>query len=221
MENLRSRSQVIGIALLIGVLLVGFVPTGAVATEPPDRPVILTLEGLSDILSRLQERLSSLQARPGERFDEKLEELIGLIEELLDQEPPPAEGEEGLPLKIRIIRIDLRLHRLVHILDEIVDEAEDTPARPAVRESIDDLRHWLDGYIEGATARMSPAEADRFEEAARAMIRAFAGEILGIAKRADPPDHPVLARLVDRLEDLLFRLDGFILRNFPPSPQTP
>lgn len=219
MYGLRKGTLLIGISVLVGALLVAFVPAGRVAAEPA-RPLVFTLEGLSDLLTRLQDSLSSLQARPGERFEDELEELIGLIEELLEQ--APAEGEGGLPVKARIVRIDLRLHRLAHILDEIVERAEDTPARPALREAIDDLRNWLDGYIEGATAGMSPREADRFEEASRAMIRALAGEVLGIAKRAETRDRPILGRLVERLEDLLFRLDGFILHNFfPPHPQEP
>jgi len=224
MNRLKNGSLLIGVSVLIAALLFAFVPAGRVVAAPPEggnRPLVLTLDGLADILSRLEERLCSLQARPGERFDKQLDQLIGLIEDLLDQEGLPFDEEGGLPVKARIVRIDLRLHRLVYILDEIVEDAADTPARPAAREAMDDLRNWLDGYIEGATAEMSPAEADRFEEAARAMIRALAGEVLGIVRRAETQDRPTLERLVERLEDLLFRLDGFILRNSPPPSPNP
>jgi len=221
-KKMLKRSAIA--AVLVGAAFIAFSPIGRVAAAPPGdgaRPLAYTLETLSDILTRLQDRLSSLRTPAGERLDEGLEQLIDLIADLLDQEgPSPDDG--GLPVKVRIVRIDLRLHRLVHVLDGIVESADDTPERLAAREAVEELRAWIDGYIEGATSGMSPAEADRFEEAARSMIRSLTGEVIGIARRAEEAEgRPGLEWLVERLEDLLFRLDGFILRNFPPPAQEP
>ena len=74
----------------------------------------------------------------------------------------------------------------------------------------------MNGYVAAMTAGMEPAKAERFETAAHRMVRDLAEQLAGLARRVRPADEgrPILARLIERLEDLLFRLDGFLLQNF-------
>ena len=212
--------------VLSALLLVTTVPLGTALAEPdrPENPVVFTLEHLSDVLGRLEAELAALEAPAAERLEEGLEQIIELIENLLDVfSKPPEDEEDGAAVRARILKLNLMLHRLLYVLDEIVENAAETPARPRAKGALEGLRSWVDGYIDGATAGMNPREAARFEKAAHEMIHSLAQRLADMAHRAreSRSGRPILARLVEQLEDLLFRLDGFILHRFlqPPPPE--
>jgi len=211
---------------LSALLLVAAIPMGAALAEPaekPENPVEFTLEYLADVLGRLEAELAALEGPGAERLEEGIEQIIELIESLLDEvDRPREEDEDGAGIRARILKLDLMLHRLLFVLDEIVENAKETPARSRAKGALDGLRDWIDGYIDGATAGMDPRATARFEKAAHEMIRSLAQRLAGMARNAQKPARgaPILARLVEQLENLLFRLDGFILHNLlQPPPQ--
>ncbi len=220
----RWRTRIPAVCALSALLLVAAIPMGTALAEPdqqPENPVGFTLEHLADVLARLEAELAALEAPAAERLEEGLEQIIELISNLLDEfDRPQEEDEEGATIRGRILKLDLMLHRLLYVLDEIVENAAETPARLRAKGALDDLRDWIDGYIDGATAGMNPREAARFEKAAHEMIRSLAQRLADMARNAQKPDRgrPILARLVEQLEDLLFRLDGFILHHFVQPP---
>jgi len=196
---------------------------GAALAEPPQRqgnPVEFTLEHLSGVLARLEAELTALEAPVAERLEEGLERAIELVGDLLEEFDRAAEEEDGASIGARIVELDLVLHRLLYVLDEVVEGAADTPARLRAKGALDGVRDWVDGYIGGATAGMDPREAARFEKAAHEMVRSLAQRLADMARDEQKPDRgrPVLARLVEQLEKLLFRLDGFILHRFEQPP---
>jgi hypothetical protein len=210
--------------LLSTLLIVTTIPAGLVLAEPEKpAPVEQTLERLGDVLARLEAELAALEAPPAERLEEGLERIIELIEALLEDSDRPQEANAPDAFGGRLVKLDLMLHRLLYVLDEIVENATKPPARSGAKGAVDDLRGWIDGYIEGATAGLDPRIADRLEKAAHEMVRDVAKRIADMAERARPDDRgrPVLARLVERLEDLLFKLDGFILRHADRPPRCP
>lgn len=220
----RWRTRIPAACALSALLLVTAIPMGAALAEPdqqPGTPVEFTLEHLADVVARLEAELAALEAPAAERLEEGLERIIELIGDLLDEfDRPLEEDEDGAAIKARILKLNLMLHRLLYVLDEIVENAAETPARPRAKGALDGLRDWIDGYIDGATAGMNPREAARFEKAAHEMIRSLAQRLADMARGERKPDRgrPILARLVDQLEDLLFRLDGFILNHFDQPP---
>jgi len=208
---------------LVSVMLIGgAAPMGVLAEPEAGARAETMLENLSGVLSRLESELAALQAPAAERLEEGLEQIIELIEELLRAFDQPQDDADGRT-RAQILRLDLMLHRLVHVLEEIVENATDGPSRPKAGGAVEDLRRWIDGYIDGMTAGMEPRVADRFEKAVQEMVRDLGAQIAGMAERATPQDRdrPILARLVERLEDLLFQLDAFILRQFGPKPEAP
>ena len=209
----RRWSCILGACILMMLTLVTAIP----AFAEPDQaaPVEGTLERLADVLGRLEAELAALEISAAERLEEGLERIVELIHSLLVEFDRPRDDEGGEGIRARIVALDLMLHRLLYVLDEIVENAQETPARPRAVGALDDLRDWVDGYIEGLTAGMDPRIADRVERAAFEMVRDVASRIGEMAKNIEPGDkgRPVLARLVEQLEELLFRLDGFILHH--------
>ncbi len=205
---------------LIGLVMVAVIPLGAAAAaaEPGARPVAGSLEAMTDVLARLESELAALEHAAAERLEDAVEETIELLESLLDEMAAPSDDESVDGMRARILRLDLRLHRLVHVLEEIVEGAKPGPARPRAKRALGDLRGWIDGTVDGATAGLSPREATRFEAAAHGLIRSLSTQLADLSRRADRPDrgHPALARWVERLEALLFRLDGYLLQQMPP-----
>ena len=225
-DSTRWRFRLPAACALSALLLVAVVPFGAALAEPdrkPENPVEFTLEHLADVLGRLETELAALEGPGAERLEEGIEQVIELIESLLNEfDRPPEKDEDGAGIRARILELDLMLHRLLFVLDEIVENAKETPARLRAKGALDGLRDWIDGYIDGATAGMGPREAARFEKAAHEMIRSLAQRLAEMARNARKPEGgaPILARLVEQLEELLFRLDGFILHTFlQPPPQ--
>jgi len=222
------RLRLPAVALLTAMLLVGTVPLGTAIAAPGDDagPVETTLEHLQDVLQRLEGELAALRAPKAERIENGLEEIIEVIEGLLREFEQPRDEGDPTAMRARIVRLDLMLHRLVYVLEEIVENAQDGPQRPSrdgARDALTDLGRWIDGYIDGLTAGLDPQVADRLDRAAHEMVRDLAGRIADMAKRAQGDNRPILARLVERLEDLLFRLDGFILDHVlvPPRREGP
>ena len=203
----RWRTRIAVTCALSALLFVATVPMGTALAEPeqkPGNPVEFTLEHFADVLARLEAKLAALEAPAAERLEEGLKQIIELIGDLLDEfDRPPEEDEDGAAIGARI-----------------VESAANTPARSPAKGALDGLRDWIDGYIDGATAGMNPREAARFEKAAHGMVRSLAQRLADMARNAQKPDRgrPILARLVERLEELLFRLDGFILHRFDQPP---
>ena len=215
----RRWSCILGACILMMLTLVTAIP----AFAEPDQaaPVEGTLERLVDVLGRLEAELAALEMPAAERLEEGLERIVELIHGLLVEFDRPRDDEGGEGVRARIVALDLMLHRLLYVLDEIVENAQETPARPRAVGALDDLRDWVDGYIDGLTAGMDPRIAGRVERAAFETVRNVASRIGEMAKNIEPGDkgRPVLARLVEQLEELLFRLDGFILHRYH-RPQT-
>jgi uncharacterized membrane protein YccC len=205
------------------LMLVAAIPSGTALAEPNQpAPVESTLERLADVLGRLETELAALESPGAERLEEGLEQILELIHDLLAEFERPRDEEGGEGIRARIVALDLMLHRLLYVLDEIVENAQETPSQPRAKGALDDLRDWINGYIDGLTAGMEPRIAERVERAAFEMVHDLASRIAEMAKNARPDNEgrPVLARLVEQLEELLFRLDGFILHHFhKPSAQ--
>lgn len=219
----RKRiARMAAMGLVSALLIGGVLPIGVVADPEPASRVEEMLENLSDVLGRLESELAALQAPAAERLEEGLEQMTELIGELLRELAQPQRDADGGGPRPRILKLDLMLHRLVHILDEIVKNA-DTPARPEARDAVDGLRRWIAGYIDGMTAGMEPRVADRFEKAVREMVHDLGARVAQMAERAAPDDRhrPILARLVERLEDLLSQLDAFVLHSDPKPAAAP
>jgi len=218
--NQSRTSRRLAIALCIA-LLVSLPSLVSIAAPAGDaRPVEVTLERLSDVLKTLEAELSALEAPRAERLEDGLEEIIELIANLLDAFDAP-QGEGDGHLKARILRLDLMLHQLVDALEHLLADDDQRPARPGAQDALQDLRSWVDGYIEGMTAGLDPQLASRLEEAAHQMVRDFAKQLADLAKNAvaDDPEHPKLERLLDQLNALVQRLDQFIRENFRPEPR--
>jgi len=203
------------VGLVSMVLVGGAAPLTALAEPEPGQRVETMLESLSDVLSKLEAELAALRAPAAERLEEGIEQIIELIEILLrDFAGPQSDGETGA--RARILKLDLMLHRLVHVLEEIVENAEGA-SRPKDVDAIEGLRRWIDAYLDGMTAGMDRETAARFEGAVHEMFRDLGARLAQMAKQAQGSDRPILGRLVERLEDLLFQLDALILHRFGPS----
>ena len=219
----RKRIARMGVAALVSILLVGGIaPIGALADPEAPGRVEEMLGSLSDVLSRLESELAALQAPKAERLEEGVEQIIELVEGILREIDQPKAEEDGPGARARILRLDLMLHRLVYALEEIV-EASDGPRRPADGGALDGLRRWIDGYVDGMTAGVEPRVAERFEQAVHEMVRDLGMRVAEMAKKATPEraERPALAMLVERLEDVLFKLDAFILNGFSKPGNAP
>ena len=220
MKTRTIRTPLVGV--ILAALLFSTLPLSAVFADPIDEPgpVEATLDHLSEILKDLEGELSALEAPRAERLEEGLEQLIELIENLLDEFDRPREEGDDIALKARILKLDLMLHRLISVLERLLEGP--TQDRPGDREAIDDLRNWVAGYIDGMTAGMDPQVAERVEQAVHEMVRDLMRRIAEMTERTqqDEPEHPKLERLFRHLEVLVTRLDGFILRRFPRIPNS-
>ena len=212
----RERIARVVIVGLVSVVLIGGAAPMAVLAEPePGKRVETMLESLSDVLSRLEAELAALRAPAAERLEEGIEEIIELIKVLLRDFAGP-QDEEETGARARILKLDLMLHWLVHVLEEIVENGEGS-SRPKDGDALEGLRRWIDAYLDGMTVGMDRQAAARFERAVHEMFRDLGARLAQMAKQAQGNDGRVLGRLLERLEDLLFQLDAFILHNFGPS----
>lgn len=181
-------------------------------------PVEATLDQLSEILQHIEGQLSALEAPRIERLEEGIEQLIELIESLLIEFDRPRSSATETSIKGRILRLDKALHQLVDVLERIVEGNE--PEQPKMTDAIDELRRWVDGYVAGLTAGLSPTAAERLEATVHKMIRDLALRIAEMVEhaRADEPEYPRLEAQLGRLQSLVHRLDAWIRQRFSVLP---
>ncbi len=191
----------------------------ALAAEDAPKPLELTLERMGDLLTRLDVELAAVDRPAADRLEGRVEEAAGLVEDVLAS----LGGEtDGATPRQGAVRLDLTLHRLVALLEEIVGEPEARPERARAREALTEVRAWVDGYAAAATARMNARDAERFDRAAHDLARALAEHLARVAKRAPAaePGTATLAGIVARLEALNLRLDELLLRRPAPRPES-
>jgi len=209
----RTISAKAVILVVVALSLFAAVPVvaaqDAAANEP--RPLEVTLERLAGLLTRLETELAAVDRPAADRLEQRVAEAVGLVEDVLAS----LGGESEDPASPRgVVRLDLTLHRLVALLEEIVGEPRDRPERAKARMTLDELRTWVDGYVAAAASGMSARDAERFDRAAHDLARALAAQLARVAKKANAaePSGPKLPQLVERLEELAARLDGVLLR---------
>lgn len=207
----------ITVMVLSALLTIAVLPMGTAWADASPGSIQTTLEELSALVARLEADLAAMEAPMAERLEERLEGLLELIEDILTELDLPRDGGDRDALRLRILRLDVAMHRLLFLLDEWVEEAAETPGRPDARHAIEGLHRWMNGVVEAMTAGMDSAQAERFEAAAHQAMRDLVRRLATMAERVRPSDgnRPLLARVVERLELLLFRLDGFILDHVP------
>ena len=218
MKKVEGPRRRLGVLAMVGLLFVAAVPVGGVVAEPAEEPgrIEVALEQLSDLLMRLEAELAALERPAAEQLEDRLEQVIEAIEGLLDEAEGPQRPADAEAWKARIVKFDLQLHRLVHVLEGIVESTTALPERPDTEESIDNLRILLDSIIMDASFGMEGEQFEQLEEAVYKTAHLLGRRIKDLAKRVEPKTAlPGLARLVERLEQLLARLDGFILHRAP------
>ena len=201
--------------VLVSTILLPFTGVAQDAATVPGRREV-AIEGLSRILARLEQEIAHLQNADFPALEERLEGISLLLENLIaDLETPPAADQEGPTRKEQIIKLDLALHRLVTMLERIAAANEPDPS-PKARETIAELRIWIDGYIAGATADMNRIEAREFERMSKALLGEVGKHLARIAQQAQPnaPEKDRLDLVIERIETLLARLDRYIIRTF-------
>ena len=183
------------------------------------------LVALTSILERLDAELERLQDAELPALEEQVEGIIGLLEELSEELVVAPDSDEDRPqLKEQLVKLDLMLHRLMAMMERIVERADaapkPSPEKERAQEALGDLRQWVDGYIAGATRRMGRIEAQQFERTTEAMLGVIAKQLGRVGQRAKEhqPGKARLEMLVERIEALLARLDRFIIRSFGQPP---
>jgi hypothetical protein len=209
----RTISAKAVILVVVALSLFAAVPVVAAqdaATNEP-RPLEVTLERLAGLLTRLETEVAAVDRPAADRLEQQVTEAVGLVEDVLTS--LGGETEEGVPAK-RAARLDLTLHRLVALLEEIVGEPRDRPERAKARMTLDELRTWVDGYVAAAAAGMSARDAERFDRAAHDLARALAAQLARVAEKAPATEQgkATLPRVVARLEALTQKLDELLLR---------
>lgn len=220
MNEAKGTRKRLGVIALIGLLTLTALPVGVAVAEPTEGGGKLetTLEHVSDLMMRLESELAALERPAAERLEERLEDAIEAIENLLDQLDGSREEIDEAAWKARLAAFDLQLHRLVYLLEEIVESSSETPQRSKAdaEESINRLKILLDSIIMDASFGMDQEQFDQLEEAVYKTARLLGGRIQEMAQKAEPKTAtPRLAHLVERLEELLFRLDALILHRSP------
>ena len=226
--NLRSRIAKTVVPTIAVALLLVIIPSGmAIAqNQPPSVSAEITLGRLSNLVQRLEGELTASRNPLAERLEERLEGVIEGLEGLLDLLDRPRDEEDAPALKRRILQLDLTMHRLLFLLEEMIEQPN-APQHGTVREAFEGLHRWMNGYIAAATEGMPAEQARRFEAAAQEAMRSLVAQLAAMARRPQassnlPNDTPLL-QLVERLERLVFRLDGFILGHLPepvlPAPR--
>ena len=213
-----GRNRVVMSVLLIALASTILLPFTGIAqddTAAPGRRE-MAIQGLSRILNRLDQEIMHLQNADFPALEERLEEISLLLENLIaDLKTPPAADQEGPTRKEQIIKLDLMLHRLVTLIERIAVANEPGPSLRA-RETIAELRIWIDGYIAGVTADMDRNEARKFERMSKALLGEVGKHLARIAQQAQPntPEKNRLDLVIERIETLLTQLDRFIIRTF-------
>ncbi len=212
MRKMRWKLPVI-IMTLMALTLLGAPMTVAdeASSGEATEPFEAILQQLSDILVRLERKLSALETPPAERLEYGVEEIAELVEGLLrNLEVTSDETPEGVGQ--RVARLRLMLRQLVSVLESVIDVS--TTAQPSAREALADLWIWVDGYLEGVTAGMDDRMADRIETMAHEMVRDLAARLADMLRRAqqDAPAETRLEALTDPLKELIQQMDRLLRR---------
>ena len=166
---------------------------------------------LTTILDKLDRELAQLTGDKLPALKDQLSTISSLLDDLVSTLHTPTDvGSDVSTAKEQVIKLDLMLHRLVIILEQIAGMNEPT-STPGLHETISDLRVWINGYIDGATADMGPIEAQRYEKMARTLLNDIEKHVAKIAAQAEPSR---LAVIIGHIKVQLRTLDRFILRNF-------
>lgn len=220
MEHRATNWKKLGGVVVLALMLVGVLLPSLVSfsqTDPSATVRDKLADRLTSILSKLDQELSQL---PGDKFPalkDQLDAISSLLDDLVSSlETPPGTDNEGPTAKEQALKLDVMLHRLVIILERIADTNAPAPTQSKARETIADLRVWVNGYIEGATAKMGPIEARRYEEMARTLLTDLGKHVARIAAQARPKaeESSRLDRVIEHLRVQLRLLDRFIMRNF-------
>ena len=84
--------------------------------------------------------MADLKIEIAPRLEEDLGEAVAQIEGLLVDFERPAQDEAGPEgIRIRLVELDIRLQRLLYVFETILEEAQQTPARPRARAALDEL----------------------------------------------------------------------------------
>ena len=202
---------------MMAVIIPSFV--GFSQTDPSATVHDKLADRLTTILNKLDQELDQLSGDKFPALKDQLDAISSLLDDLVSSlETPPNADKEGSTAKQEVLKLDLMLHRLVIFLERIADvnAPASTPAQGMVRKTISDLRVWVDGYIEGATAKMGPIEARRYEEMARTLLTDVGKHLAKIASQARPKaeDPSRLDVIIEHIRLQLRILDRFIVRNF-------
>lgn len=176
-------------------------------------------ERLTTILNKLDQELGQLSGEKFPALKDQLDSINALLDDLVASiETPLSADKDGPTVKTQAIKLDLMLHRLVIIMERIADSKapELNPAQAKVRETISDLRVWINGYIAGVTAKMGPVEARRYEEMARTLLTDLGEHVTRIATQTRPKSEESsrLDVIIEHIRGQLRALDRFILRSF-------
>jgi hypothetical protein len=198
------------VCVALAVLLVAAPALAADEAPAEPRPLVVTLEHLGELIARLEAQLGALDRPGADRLEERVAEAGDLIEDLLAslESTPPSPREQAA-------KLHMALHRLVTMLGEIVGGPDRRPERDRARETLDELRAWVDGYVAAMTTGMNARDAERYSRAAHDLARALMARLSEAAKKAAPAPQPAAPRLsvvIERLDTLAARLDALLQR---------
>ena len=225
-SNARRARGILAVLLAV-ILTVTTLPIvtalGQTGEDAGGRPAIaVTLTG---ILEKFDKALEKLQAVGIPALEEQLEGIIALLEDLLEGlANPSSKDEENPSVRGQIVKLDLMLHRLVFMLEKLIERQqasqEPSPAQEKAQHALAELRVWIDGYIAGITAHMDQIEARKFEQVAQTMLGEIGKQLVKVAQRGfeQEPEKGRLEILVERIKALLSQLDMFIIRTFGRPP---
>ncbi|MCX6093038.1 MAG: hypothetical protein NTX23_09265 [Candidatus Bipolaricaulota bacterium] len=207
---MRRRASLKAAACAAAVISMLFV-LPVLAAEDAPKPLEVTLERMGDLLTRLDAELAAVDRPAADRLEQRVEEAAGLVEDVLAS--LGGESDSATPRQ-GAARLDLTLHRLVALLEEIVGEPGARPERAGARTTLEEVRAWVDGYVAAATSGMNARDAERFDRAAHDLARGLAAQLARVAKKAPATEqgNAKLPQVVARLEALTLQLDELLLR---------
>lgn len=205
----RCVKRFVVFGVVLAALCLSLPVLAADETPAAPKPLVLTLERLGELLGRLESQLAKVDRPAADRLEARVTEAGDLVEELVASLATPATSPREQAMKL-----DRALHRLIAMLEEIVAGPDDRPERNQAKETLGELRAWVDGYIAAATAGMNPRDAERFARAAQDMARALLARVAETAKKAPAPQpgEMKLSLVLERLDALTARLDALFQR---------
>lgn len=218
----RLRTIVVLAVMIMAVLIPSFVSFSQ--SDPSAIARGRLADRLTSILNKLDQELSQLPSDKFPKLEGQLDAISSLLDDLISTlDTPPSVKGEGPTLKEQAFKLDLMFHRLVIILERIAraDAPKPLPAQTKARETIAELRVWINGYLAGVTSEMSPREARRYEEMARALLTDVGEHLARIAAQARSKDEAPsrLDTIIAHMKAQLRLLDRFLMRTFGPPPR--